>query len=79
MLLIAGSEAVTSWMSVEAFQKAKGSKELVWIDGASHVDLYDRDQYVKPALNRLTNFFTAHLNDRRIPTGELVGSNATGS
>jgi fermentation-respiration switch protein FrsA (DUF1100 family) len=79
ILLIAGSEAVTSWMSVEAFQKARGPKELVWIDGASHVDLYDRDQYVKPALNRLINFFTTNLNDRRIPTGELVGSNATGS
>jgi len=61
MLLIAGSEAVTSWMSVEAFQKANGSKEFVWIDGASHVDLYDRDQYVKPAVDLLSGFFTATL------------------
>ena len=63
MLLIAGSEAVTSWMSVEAFQKAKGSNELVWIDGASHVDLYDRNQYVQPAVDRLTEFFTFELGD----------------
>jgi fermentation-respiration switch protein FrsA (DUF1100 family) len=63
MLLIAGSEAVTSWMSVEAFQKAAGSKELVWIDGASHVDLYDRDKYVKPAVDRLTEYFTFGLGD----------------
>ena len=48
-------------MSVEAFQKAQGFKELVWIDGASHVDLYDRDQYVKPAITRLTEFFTTNL------------------
>jgi fermentation-respiration switch protein FrsA (DUF1100 family) len=61
VLLITGTEAVTSWMSVEAFQKAQGFKELVWIDGASHVDLYDRDQYVKPAITRLTEFFTTNL------------------
>ena len=39
LLMIAGTRAVTSWMSLEAFQKAVGPKELHWIDGASHVDL----------------------------------------
>jgi uncharacterized protein len=61
ILLIAGREAVTSWMSVEAFQNALGPKELHWIDGASHVDLYDKDQYVTPAIAKLTEFFTANL------------------
>jgi fermentation-respiration switch protein FrsA (DUF1100 family) len=61
LLMIAGREAVTSWMSVEAFQQATGPKELHWIDGASHVDLYDKEQYVGPAVTKLTGFFTENL------------------
>ncbi|MFC8075600.1 alpha/beta hydrolase [Streptomyces sp. NPDC057307] len=61
LLMIAGREAVTSWMSVEAFQSARGPKELHWIEGASHVDLYDREQYVGPAITKLTDFFRTHL------------------
>lgn len=61
LLMIAGREAVTSWMSVEAFQRASGPKELIWLDGASHVDLYDKDEYVFPAITRLTGFFRTQL------------------
>ena len=61
LLFIVGTEAVTSWMSVEAFQKAQGRKDLFWIDGASHVDLYDKEQHVKPAIDRLTDFFATNL------------------
>nr|WP_040829883.1 alpha/beta hydrolase [Nocardia jiangxiensis] len=60
-LLIAGTRAVTAWMSVEAFQKAVGPKEIHWIEGASHVDLYDKEQYVGPALERLASFFSGNL------------------
>lgn len=61
LLMIVGSEAVTSWMAVEAFQRARSPKELHWIDGASHVDLYDKEQYVSPAVSKLTDFFKIHL------------------
>ncbi|MEV6540664.1 alpha/beta hydrolase [Streptomyces sp. NPDC051665] len=61
LLLIVGRAAVTSWMSVEAFQKSYGAKELAWIEGASHVDLYDKDAYVTPAVEKLDDFFAAHL------------------
>jgi hypothetical protein len=61
LLMIAGRDAVTSWMSVEAFQKALGPKELLWIDGAMHNDLYDKEQYVGPAIAKLTGFFTKNL------------------
>jgi hypothetical protein len=61
LLMIVGSEAVTSWMAVEAFQNARSPKELHWIDGASHVDLYDKEQYVGPAVSKLTDFFGTHL------------------
>ncbi|MEV0804261.1 alpha/beta hydrolase [Kribbella sp. NPDC050281] len=61
LLMIAGREAVTSWMSVEAFQRAQGPKELVWIEGAVHNDLYDKDEYVTPAVARLTGFYLETL------------------
>jgi len=61
LLMLAGTRAVTSWMSVEAFQRATGPKQLHWIEGASHVDLYDRKQYVDPAVDLLADFFTEHL------------------
>jgi fermentation-respiration switch protein FrsA (DUF1100 family) len=68
LLLIVGTQAVTSWMAVEAFQRAKGPKELHWIDGATHVALYDKEEYVTPAVAKLTEFFTANLAGAPIPT-----------
>ncbi len=32
-----------------------------WIEGASHADLYDRDQYVGPAVDELEVFFETNL------------------
>jgi uncharacterized protein len=61
LLLIAGTRAVTSWMSTEAFEKTPGPKELHWIDGATHVALYDKREYVNPAVDKLTEFFRTHL------------------
>lgn len=49
-------------MSVQAFQRAGGPKELHWIDGASHVDLYDKDEYVTPAIAKLAEFYAASLS-----------------
>ena len=61
LLLIVGREAVTSWMSVGAYQQARDPKELYWIEGATHVDLYDKDEYVTPAVAKLTDFYKANL------------------
>ena len=63
VLQIIGERAVTAWMAVEAHQRATGPKEIHWIKDASHVDLYDRKQYVDQAVEKLTGFFTAHLTD----------------
>jgi hypothetical protein len=52
-------------MSVEAFQNARGTKELHWIDAASHVDLYDKEPYVGAAVAKLTDFFGAHLAETK--------------
>lgn len=48
---------------MEAFQNARVPKELHWIDGAGHVDLYDKEQHVGPAVEKLTDFFRAQLAD----------------
>lgn len=61
ILQIVGERAVTAWMAVEAHQRATGPKELHRIAGASHVDLYDRREYIDPAVDKLAEFFTAHL------------------
>jgi len=66
LLMNVGREAVTSWMSVEAFQDAQGPKELHWIEGASHNDLYDKEQYVAPTIAKLGEFYAANLAERAV-------------
>jgi fermentation-respiration switch protein FrsA (DUF1100 family) len=61
LLMIVGREAATSFMTSEGFWNAQEPKELYWIDGATHVALYDKDEYVTPAIAKLTEFFRAHL------------------
>ncbi|HXL88255.1 MAG TPA: alpha/beta hydrolase [Streptosporangiaceae bacterium] len=74
LLMSVGTRAVTSWMSVEAYQRATGSKELHWIDGASHVDLYDKERYVGPSVEKLTAFFTENLGKALLPGAVITGS-----
>jgi fermentation-respiration switch protein FrsA (DUF1100 family) len=62
LLLIAGSRADTLFWSREVHQKAKEPKELFVVEGATHIDLYDRPQFVAPAVARLTAFFSQHLS-----------------
>ncbi|MEU8581963.1 alpha/beta hydrolase [Streptomyces abikoensis] len=64
-LQIVGSRAVTSWMAGEIHQHATGPKELHWIEGAGHVDLYDKEQYIDPAIDKLTDFYTACFTAER--------------
>ncbi|MFF4015913.1 alpha/beta hydrolase [Streptomyces sp. NPDC001843] len=61
ILQVIGERAVTAWMAIEAHQRATGPKELHWIKGASHVDLYDKREYIDPAVEKLTDFFTTRL------------------
>ncbi|MEU2424067.1 MULTISPECIES: alpha/beta hydrolase [Streptomyces] len=61
VLQIIGERAVTAWMATEAHQRATGPKELHRLPGASHVDLYDKREYIDPAVDKLTEFFTAGL------------------
>ncbi|SFV05924.1 alpha/beta hydrolase [Pseudoduganella namucuonensis] len=57
LLLIAGSNAGTKIFSDQAHALSNGPKELFVIDGASHMDLYDRPEYVNQAVAKLATFF----------------------
>ncbi|WP_433571243.1 alpha/beta hydrolase [Streptomyces sp. CA-251247] len=61
LLMIAGTEADTAYFSREAIGRAREPKELFWVEGATHIDLYDRDAYVPTAVAKLTGFFKENL------------------
>lgn len=61
ILLIVGSEADTAYFSEKAYDKAKAPKELYKIKGASHIDLYDKPEYVSQATAKLTQYFNKYL------------------
>jgi fermentation-respiration switch protein FrsA (DUF1100 family) len=61
VLVIAGSKADTLFWSEDVIKKAKDPKELHIVEGATHIDMYDRPQFVTPAVARLTEFFGHHL------------------
>jgi fermentation-respiration switch protein FrsA (DUF1100 family) len=62
LLLIAGSKADTLSWSQQVHQKAKEPKELFVVDGATHIDLYDKPQFVGPAVTKLLAFFSQYLS-----------------
>ncbi|MFG2949875.1 alpha/beta hydrolase [Streptomyces adustus] len=61
LLMIAGTEADTAYFSRETIEKANEPKELFWIDGATHIDLYDKEEYVPTVVTKLSSFFREHL------------------
>ena len=61
LLLIAGSKADTLFWSQDVYEKAKEPKELHIVEGATHIDMYDRPQFVTPAVAKLAAFFGRHL------------------
>jgi fermentation-respiration switch protein FrsA (DUF1100 family) len=46
LLVIAGSKADTLFWSREVYEKAREPRELHVIEGATHIDMYDRPQFV---------------------------------
>ncbi|WP_204367856.1 alpha/beta hydrolase [Candidatus Jidaibacter acanthamoebae] len=59
LLMIAGSKADSLYMSEQAFAKATGTKdkELLKIDGATHIETYWVPKYVDAAIEKLTKFY----------------------
>jgi fermentation-respiration switch protein FrsA (DUF1100 family) len=62
VLFVAGSQAESLWQSRETFDALKAAgKEFFIIDGANHIDLYDREPYVSQAVAKMSEFFAKHL------------------
>lgn len=59
LLMIAGSQADSLYMTQDAFPKATGTtdKEMFIIDGATHIETYWVPTYVDAALGKLTSFY----------------------
>ena len=62
MLFITGTEAHSREFSEDAYKRAAEPKELHWVPGAGHVDLYDRVSLIPWA--KLAGFFREHLGQR---------------
>ncbi|COY69770.1 Uncharacterized conserved protein [Mycobacterium tuberculosis] len=63
LLMIAGSEAQTKYMTDETFSKIINAKEkeLFVINGATHIETYWKPEYVLQAVNKLNNFYKENL------------------
>jgi uncharacterized protein len=60
LMAVAGSEAGSLWHSEELIEKAAGPKELVIVEGARHMDLYDGEGLLA-AIGKLAPFFRRNL------------------
>ncbi len=45
----------------DAFDRITGTKELVWLDTTNHIDLYDQEPYVGPAIDRIADWMAEYL------------------
>jgi fermentation-respiration switch protein FrsA (DUF1100 family) len=61
VMIVAGSAAGSLWHSKELHAKAPGPKEFAIVEGATHMDLYDRDAQ-KVAATHLAPFFKRALS-----------------
>ena len=61
ILMIVGEKADTKFWSDEVLAKAQEPKELFIVKGATHMDMYDKPQFVTPAVAKLAEFFGKYL------------------
>ncbi|MEK1893805.1 MAG: alpha/beta hydrolase [Rhizobium sp.] len=61
ILMVVGEKADTKFWSDEVLAKAQAPKEMFVVPGATHMDMYDKPQFVTPAVEKLNGFFAQHL------------------
>jgi fermentation-respiration switch protein FrsA (DUF1100 family)/alkylhydroperoxidase/carboxymuconolactone decarboxylase family protein YurZ len=63
LLMMAGSKADSYYMTEDAFSRAINAKnkELFLLNGATHIETYWKPEYVRLAMQGLTNFFGNYL------------------
>lgn len=57
LLFIVGSRADTRYFTEDALSRAREPKELFVVEGASHIDLYDKPEFVSQVVKKLASFF----------------------
>lgn len=57
LLFIVGSRADTLYFTEDAYRRAREPKKIHVVEGASHVDLYDKPEYVTQVVAALKDFF----------------------
>ncbi len=62
LLMIAGSRADSLFYSEDAVQRAGNNAQLRLIDGASHIQLYWKPEYVEEVCRILVDYFHKHLH-----------------
>ncbi len=45
----------------DAYDRIDGTKELMWLDTANHIDLYDQPAFVDPAIDRIADWMADYL------------------
>ncbi len=61
VLFIVGSRADTLYFTEDGYKRAREPKEIFTVEGASHVDLYDKPVFVEQVAAKLVSFFDAAL------------------
>jgi fermentation-respiration switch protein FrsA (DUF1100 family) len=46
----------------EVYEQAGEPKEILWLDTTNHIDLYDNEEYVGPAINKIVEWFDKYLH-----------------
>ena len=46
----------------QVYDEAGEPKEIMWLDTSNHIDLYDYDKYVGPAIDKIVEWFNAYLS-----------------
>ena len=65
VLLIVGGKADSEWQTKRLMDALpKGNKTVFIVPGSTHIALYDRMEYVNPAVERLTDFFRKSLPEK---------------
>ncbi|MFF7381576.1 CocE/NonD family hydrolase [Streptomyces griseoluteus] len=62
LLVMEGSESSVADHSRRFIENAPGPKEMFWVEGATHGDLLYKEEFITPAIAKLTDFFRQSLN-----------------
>lgn len=58
-----GSKADTLFYTQDCYDKALEPKEIFVIQDATHVDLYDKPQFVNQVVQKLVDYFNKYLTN----------------